>query len=207
MEPRLDHLVLATPDLEATVDSVARRLGVRPGPGGQHLGRGTRNFLLSFGAGHYLEVIGPDPDQPEPAAPRAFGIDALDRPRLAAWVAKSDRLEDAVGQAAALGHDLGRVEKMSRQTPGGEVLRWRLTLPPSGTVAVIPFLIDWGDTRHPSTDAPGGATLLAFSAEHPEPDRVKAVLDALGLHLDVTRGAEPRLLAEISGPSGSLELS
>lgn len=197
----------ATPDLAATVDRVASELGVRPAPGGRHPGRGTRNHLLSLGPGRYLEIIGPDPDQPAPPGPRAFGIDELDRPRLAAWVAKSDRLEQAVAAAAALGHDLGRVEDMSRTTPDGAVLRWRLTLPSQAAVAVVPFLIDWGRTLHPSTTAPGRASLMSFRAQHPEPDRVKAVLEALGLNLELRSGPEPRLWAEISGPSGSLELS
>ncbi|HKC19086.1 MAG TPA: VOC family protein, partial [Candidatus Dormibacteraeota bacterium] len=51
----LDHLVLATPDIQSTVDWVAETLGIRPIPGGQHLGVGTRNFLLGLGSGQYLE--------------------------------------------------------------------------------------------------------------------------------------------------------
>ena len=39
----LDHLVLATPDLSATVAGLAEAVGVRAAPGGRHPGRGTRN--------------------------------------------------------------------------------------------------------------------------------------------------------------------
>jgi hypothetical protein len=56
----LDHLVLATPLLSETVQAVARLLGMQPAEGGQHVGRGTQNFLLGLGNGGYLEIIGPE---------------------------------------------------------------------------------------------------------------------------------------------------
>ena len=204
--PRLDHLVLATRDLEGTVDRVAGSLGVRPAPGGQHPGVGTRNFLLSLGGGSYVEVIGPDPDQPAPSEPRPFGIDGLDRPRLITWGARSNDLEQDAAAAAGHGHDLGPIRKMSRASPTGELLTWRLTRFPGPGVAVIPFLIDWGQTTHPSTTAPGGVTLVSFRAEHPNPGYVRTVLDAMALRLEVTAGPEPRLHARLSGPGGALDL-
>lgn len=204
--PRLDHLVLATRTLELTVEWAGDALGVKLAAGGRHPGRGTRNFLLGLGDMHYLEVIGPDPDQPEPEDGRPFGIDALDRPRLVAWGARSANLEHDAAAAAGHGHDLGPIQAMSRTTPAGEVLAWRLTRMPSPGVAVIPFLIDWGDTRHPSTTAPGGASLVAFRAEHPDPERVRTVLEAMGLNLEVGSGPEPRLEAHLAGPAGTLDL-
>jgi hypothetical protein len=45
----LDHLVLATPDLAATVAHFTERTGVEPAPGGAHVGLGTRNHLVSLG--------------------------------------------------------------------------------------------------------------------------------------------------------------
>lgn len=168
---------------------------------------GTRNFLVGLGPGRYLEIIGPDPDQPEPTEPRPFGIDAIDHPRLIAWVAKSPNVEEAVAKAAQLGYDLGPIQYMSRTTPDGQVLRWRLTRRRLSNVTVIPLLIDWGDTRHPSADAPPGASLLSFRAEHPQPGYEREVLAALGLDLAVTSGPEPLLMATLSGPAGSLKLS
>ncbi len=204
--PRLDHLVLATRTLEPTVEWAGDALGVMPAPGGRHPGRGTRNFLLSLGDEHYLEVIGPDPDQPEPEDGRPFGIDALDRPRLVAWAARSENLERDVATAQRLGVDLGTIRAMSRTLPDGEVLSWRLTALPGAGVHVIPFLIDWGATRHPSASAPGGVSLLSFHVERPDPSRARTVLEALGLDVEVAAGSGPRLRARLAGPSGTLDL-
>ncbi len=107
---RLDHLVYGTPDLEETVDRLERQTGVRAAFGGQHLGHGTRNALIALGPASYLEILGPDPEQPEPDEPRWLSIDDLEAPRLITWAATASPLAPLVEQAAARGIALGRVQ-------------------------------------------------------------------------------------------------
>ncbi len=140
----LDHLVYATPDLDKTVDWIAELTGVRPVEGGPHIGLGTRNHLLGLGELRYLEIIGPDPEQPESDTPRPFGIDDLTGPRLAAWAVRAADIESRVARSRTLGYDPGPIEPLARRTPEGDLLRWRLTVPYE---TVVPFLIDWGGPR------------------------------------------------------------
>ncbi|MEU5881362.1 VOC family protein [Spirillospora sp. NPDC047279] len=198
----LDHLVYATPDLAAAVADIAARTGVRPVEGGPHPGLGTRNHLLGIGGGAYLEVIGPDPDQPDPDVPRPFGIDDLAAPGLVAWAAGTTDLDGIAERARAAGRDPGPATDMSRVRPDGEVLRWRLTPPRTG---VLPFLIDWGETAHPAGALPV-VPLRSFEAVHPDPAAVRGDLAALGAELTVRQGPGPALIARLDGPEGPVTL-
>ncbi|EST34650.1 VOC family protein [Streptomyces roseochromogenus] len=187
--PLLDHLVLATPDLAATVADFARRTGVTPVPGGVHVGLGTRNHLVGLGGRSYLEILGPDPEQPEPAGPRPFGVDRLAGPRTLTWAISPADLDAAITTARARGYDPGPARLMSRRTPDGTVLRWRLTdgdhAHPSG---LVPFLIDWGDSRHPAASGLPVTPLLEMTAAVPDPEEVRGPLAALNTGLTLAPG-------------------
>lgn len=203
----VDHLVYAVPSLKAGVERIERLLGVRATPGGQHLGRGTRNALLSLGPDTYLEIIGPDPDQPRPPEPRWFGIDALQEPRLVTWAAKGTNLERRASDAARAGVTLGEVGAGSRQQSDGVMLTWRYTNPRTVVAGgVVPFFIDWGRTPHPSRTAAQGASLLELRAEHPDSEDVRRMLSRIGLDLQVREGPRAALIASIKGLRGVVEL-
>jgi hypothetical protein len=97
---------------------------------------------------------------------------------------------------------------MTRRLPGGGELRWRLTLPRvRAGDGLVPFLIEWEPGPHPSQTSPGGALLTELQGEHPQPDAVQPLLDALGVHLPLTESARPALIATIEGPNGTVLLS
>jgi catechol 2,3-dioxygenase-like lactoylglutathione lyase family enzyme len=205
----IDHLVYATPDLEAAVEWVAAALGVRPTPGGRHPGLGTGNALLDLGGGAYLELIGIDGEAAAaPEVPRPFGLDRITGPRLAGWAAKADGIEQCVARARRFGYDPGPVQAMSRRRPDGTELHWRLTSPGPHAVEVLPFLIEWAhEAPHPSTTSARGCRLMTFTGAHPEPDTVAPVLRALGVELTVEPAAAAALQAVIEGPGGTVTLS
>jgi hypothetical protein len=198
--------VLAVPELAAGVEHVHGLLGVRATPGGRHFGEGTRNALIALGRGRYLEILGPDPEQAAPAA-RWLGVDAVAVPRLTAWAARGAGLEALVRRARGSGVPLGEVGSGSRTGPDGAVLSWKFTDPRTPLFGgVVPFFLDWGASPHPSETAASGAALVAFSAEHPEPENVRAALLVLGVSLAVAPGPSPALVARIRGARGIAEL-
>jgi len=204
---RVDHLVFATPDVERTSADLERRFGVRPSPGGQHTGRGTRNILIAIGPACYMEIVGPDPGQEPPSTPRWFGIDTLSEPRLVTWAASATDLNRVVKDAARRGVRLGDVGVGRRKRLYGVDLTWQFTDP---TVVLcdglVPFLIDWGASPHPWMTAVVGPRLVDLHGEHPHPERVMDMLDALGIAMRVTQAAHPSLVATLQTDAGLYEL-
>ncbi|GAV39646.1 VOC family protein [Streptomyces acidiscabies] len=182
---RLDHLVLATPELAATVDDFARRTGVVPAPGGVHVGLGTRNHLVGLGGGAYLEIVGPDPEQSAHRGARPFKVDRLPRSTTLTWAIAPPDIDLAVTAARARGYDPGDVQPMSRRRPDGALLEWRLTDRSSG---LVPFLIDWGSSPHPTASGLPVTPLVSLSATAPDPSAVRSALAALDVELTVSEG-------------------
>ena len=203
----VDHLVYATPDLDRGMREIEDLLGVRATAGGRHPGRGTRNALLALGDGVYLEIIGPDPDQPPPPSARWFGIDTLTSSRMVAWAAKSSDVDGLRDRALRQDIALGNVRAGSRRQPDGVELSWRFT-DPGHVVAdgIVPFFIDWGRSPHPSRSAAKGATLFELRAEHPRAGDVQRILQILGIQVPVSAARQPALVAIVEGRLGRVEL-
>lgn len=202
---RVDHLILVAPDLESGMDHVEAVLGTRPVFGGRHPDYGTHNALLSLGHGTYLEVIAPDPQGSPPASGLLFGLDEVSEPRLATWAMRATLTPERATELAGIG--VGGLRSGFRNAADGTRLSWVLTDPFVFALGgAVPFLIDWGETPHPSTRVPGGGKLLGLRLEHPDPGAVREAYRKLGVELDVTLADRPNFVARIRTPKGEVEL-
>ncbi len=204
----LDHIVLATPDVQATVDEIAEAIGIRAGVGGRFTEMGAYNHLLALQDGAYLEIIGPDPDH-QGGGSMPFGMDRHSNPatHIAHWCWKgNERIDELAAIAKSVGYDLGAVVPLGRELPDGGRLDWRLTIGtwPPNLGGLIPFLIDWGDAPHPSTTAVQGASLASWHGEHPDLDAVRAAHRLMDIEIELREADDPALVATFQGPDGSI---
>lgn len=205
-----DHIVYAGPDLAELIAGVHATTGVAPVPGGSHEGRGTANALLGLGRHRYLELLGPDPYQTEPATPRPLRVDEVTAPAVVGWAVRTPSITHLADSARADGYDPGPVQSMTRRSPDGAELRWRLTPPEGGLGGAVPFLIDWQDSPHPSEGLPQ-VELHSLVITHPDPAQVRAALMAVdALDLAVVRqgrhGEGAHLALTLNTPNGAVEL-
>lgn len=208
----IDHLVFASDDLPKASALIAELLGIAPTPGGSHVGKGTRNELLSMGGATYLEVIGPDEAQPAPDGPRPFGIDDLVEPALVAWCVRPSRpLREIVVEAREVGIEFGDVSAMSRRRPDGVLLDWELTVPQFGGPfgRALPFLIDWAVSPHPTDTLPPAVQLVQLDILHSQPERLSMAFDIIGLTSGVAihDADQPALRARIATARGEVTLT
>lgn len=205
---QLDHLVVAARRLDEGRAWLEHQLGVPLSPGGEHARFGTHNALLNLGGGAYLEVIAVNPAAPAPERPRWFGLDdpAMQAslaagPRLIHWVA---RVPDLPAALTASPEDHGEVLDMVR----GD-LRWQLSVPEDGHLplgGVLPSLIAWGGA-HPTERLPASGVHFAhLGLSHPEPGRVHAALERLGLSGVAVQAGAPGLRADLLTPTKPVRL-
>lgn len=202
---QLDHITITAPTLAEGAAWVHEALGVHAAPGGKHPAMGTHNLLLRLGDALFLEIIAVDPDAPSPGRPRWFALDHAGVPSLATWVARTGDIAAAAGAAAAL-DPLGAITPMGRGARN-----WLITIPDDGSLpldGVGPALIEWDAGPHPAAGMPDlGLSLDRLEVHHPQPQRVRALFDAIGMASPLTviateSGARPFLRAHIDTPAG-----
>jgi hypothetical protein len=202
----LDHLLYATPDVDATVAELEGRFGVEFRAGGRHPGWGTRNAILPLGDRTYLEVIGPDEAQPETEGRRILDVDRLGRPRLAWWAVRPLRMALTCGTFETAGFVTGPVIQGERRQGDGSRLVWQITDPRVRLLdGLLPLVIDWEGASHPGAEG-SGVTLTEFRLRHPDHATLSPTFVALGLP-PVHAGTAPELAAVFDTPNGAVTLS
>lgn len=196
---QLDHIVLAAPDLAGAKERFQRDTGVAPVDGGPHVGLGTRNALVSFGGGQYLEIIAPDPEQV--GGDFSAALARLGEPELLHWAVRVEALEDLAQRARGCGFEPGEIRRTSRAQPSGELLVWELMgLVGHGSGGFVPFFIDWLDSPHPADTSPQVGALTRFVLALPAGHPVHVLLAGCA-GLDLVEG-EPFVSVRFESPRG-----
>jgi len=176
--PKIDHVLLGVPDLDAAVDDFERDTGVQPVIGGEHPEFGTSNALVSLSDGSYFEIIGPGPSASVDNLGGVFG--RQESRSLAGFAMSSGELKAVAERVRAAGFELQGPIPGSRTTPDGETLEWQMLLIGGHDFGgLIPFLIDWGDTPHPATTSPTGLSVARFEVRHPEAEELRRIYSEL----------------------------
>lgn len=202
---QIDHIMYGVRDLDAGVNEIEDRTGVRAVFGGFHPGNGTCNALVSLGDTRYLEIIAPDPEQGL-GGTLGESLIAQRGPRIRTWAVAAPDLEDIAGKLQAFGME-SRIEEMSRTRPDGVELRWRLLFASSHEFGdFMPFFIDWQDSPHPSADAPGGCELESFDITVESGMDLQGVMADLDIAVGVKEGAARTMTATLNTPRGLVQL-
>jgi hypothetical protein len=206
--PEVDHIMWGVSDLDRGIAYIEDKTGLKAVFGGQHPSRGTRNALISLGERQYLEILAPDPEQPDVREGRVEVLKGLAQPRILTWAAGANEIESIEKRVRAAGFITTGVIAGSRKKPNGTLLRWKSLAVNGHDGDVVPFLIEWNPgSTHPAFDSPKGSRLNRLNLEHPNPDKMNGFLKAMGLKTQVNRGRAPKITALIDTPKGQFQLT
>jgi hypothetical protein len=202
---KLDHLLIASPDLQAGCDYAKDLLGIQPVTGGSHVGMGTRNALLGLSDGAYIEVIAPDPAQ-RADIPLGAYLQTLNAPQLTWWAARCNDINKCKKRLLDNGIDAGEIHSWSRQLPDGRILSWQMLLPADASLAsALPFFIQWDDMAdHPSIELPIVGEVATLRIQHPDHDRLRNVL---GADVNLLSNADASIVVELETPKGIVTIA
>jgi hypothetical protein len=201
----LDHILLGCNDLDAGIDFVYQKTGVRAAAGGVHPRAGTKNALLSLGTSRYWEIIAPDPLQATSTDPRRLA--SLKSPALVGWAIHRHDLSEFAARLRGAGIDCAGPNPGSRARTDGSTLRWQSLALKDDSGGVLPFFIEWDpQSLHPSKDAPAGCRLSDLRIDTPDPSALKALAAKLQLDVQIRQSDELRLAATITGHKGPVAL-
>lgn len=183
MPGRLDHLVILVGDLDAAVKDY-ESLGFRVTPGGEHADGLTRNALVPFRDGAYLELVyflNPGDGRDNVWGWRAF----LPEGGLVDYCAASDDLHGEARRLEALGLAVEGPDRGGRRLPDGSEIEWRSArVDQDGRL--LPFLIEDVTPRErrvpggPAAEHPNGATgVVRLELSAPDPREAGESLAAL----------------------------
>lgn len=230
MKTQIDHLVVVAQTLEIGVQWCEAKMGITPGPGGEHALYGTHNRLFKIATPAnplaYFEIIAISPEAKRPAnAPskRWFDMDdaALQaavaiEPRLVHFVVNTSDIQAARSALKAQGIDRGPAVSASRHSRRG-LLQWQITVREDGQRlfnGALPSLIQWGKPDaaeplrlHPRNSLPrSGVTLQSITVTHPTAVKLQAAYDAIGLTGITVATGPANITATLHTPRGIVQL-
>jgi hypothetical protein len=197
----VDHVVLATADVDAAAGRLAERLGLAATGGGRHEALGTMNRVVWLGDA-YLELVGVF--DAELASGSWFGrpvLAALEGGRdggLVTWAIAVDDLDETLRWVPPDSGLLGPLDG-ERRRPDGRIVRWRVAVP-DGVSPTAPFLIE-----HDRDSAEWTAPERAARADerHPLGGRVRlASVELEAASPAVAAGRLRSVLAASAEPAG-----
>ncbi len=201
---KVDHFILGVPDLDVATKKFANLSGINPVFGGTHPTLSTHNALVSLGD-CYLELIAAVPGK-TPGIERLNGITA---PRLIGWAIEYFNTEEVRSVFNGHGINLSTPSFGSRVQPNGIKVGYEY-MDVEGLAElgcpVVPFLVRWISSTHPSVSSPVGCSLVEFSMKHPKSEIFDKLLKEMNMEIKHIDGNQSDLKIVVETPRSRMVL-
>ncbi len=207
MLEEIDHIVYAVNDLSQAVSDFQNMTGLKVSAGGQHLVHGTHNALIRIGERTYLEFIAKDPSLTSPSEGTWMGLDLLEEEKITRWSLGTSRITEDAKLIKAFNPNLGIVTEGSRVKNDGTLLQWQMSnVLPAPEIDAIPFLLDWGDSVHPTEGLALECGIIDFKIITNSKEELVPLFDNLGVRCSVESGDKSKIELILGTPKGHYTL-
>lgn len=204
----IDHIVYAVHDLHKAIIYFENETGIKVQEGGRHINHGTHNALIKIGERSYLEFIAKDPMLSSPVAGTWMGLDHLQKDKITRWSLASRNIDADAQIINQYNNRLGLIKEGSRKKSDGTMLYWQMSnVLPDPEIDVIPFLLDWKDSEHPTTGIPLECKIIDFRIFSPNQQKTKTLFQNLAFKNEVGKRSALGLELVLETPKGIFELA
>ena len=153
-----------------------------------------------------MEVIAPDMAQ-DLKGNLGSQLTTLPGPVLYTFAVSCPDIDATQSRLEAIGMQMPPPITMSRELASGQELVWRVARIGGHSFGpLIPFLIDWGNSPHPSESLPSECKLEDFWISHSNSMELNNVMQAIGVSIECREGAAA-LHATLRTPAGLISLA
>lgn len=183
----LDHIVLAAENPEQAARKFGDSHGLKIRKGGRHENWGTFNHLAYLGNNCYIEWIGLfDEKRAEhsdnPLIQTVYQALKEGKEGMVQLALRTDQIDALTARCKQEDIPFDGPFPGSRRLPDGHVLKWEMLFPHVPD-AVLPFLIQWGETENRPEHAAdiNKATLESVSFKLVDPHAISTLTRLLGI--------------------------
>ena len=201
---KLDHVVLAAPELEPAMIEFQEKTGIEPRISGSIKGLGIKTARVSFEGDSFLEIIAPDPEKGGPIGNllRASGLTGL---KPFHWAIRNTKTGEFTGPFKKLGYTPDCISMFGARADGTP-RKWELLyLYGHKLKGMCPFFINWDNSDHPCESAPIVGELVHVKVTAPGDDLIHKLIAETGSSGFSLEEGPARFELKFDSPEGEVE--
>lgn len=199
----LDHIVLATYNIDVGMQQFEQMTGVRPIFGGKHKSGYTQNAIVSLGDDLYIEILAPQDTEKARSGMKHF--DKYQQITPLGWAINTDNIQTTHNNLKSFGYKTGKVKTSSRAEPGKATVVWH-SVKIKEEIQQKPMMIQWDDMAlHPAKSQEAVCSLESFGLANPESEDLKKLVSQLNIDgLNIKQADNTSISLSLSCPTGTV---
>lgn len=198
---RLDHIVLATHNIQKGMDQFEELTGVRPSYGGKHKSGYTQNAIVSLGDELYIEILAPQETEKAKQGMKHFEKYTQITPLT--WAINTNDIQVTHNNLRSFGYKTSKITSGFRIKPNQDKLVWHQVNIKRG-IPQKPGIIQWENMAvHPARGKDQSCSLHSMELNNNQPEDLKKLVEQLNIEgLNIKKAEKKSISFTLDCPKG-----